>query len=321
MKNVPLRKIDIPAMLVLLGITLTWSTGPLFVRQFYREGLAVWDMNLFRYVMAVSLLWLTVVVKHYARRGGGETAMATGRLWRRALMPALPALGTQVFFSWSVYYLQPGLVGILHKQCVIWAVLFAMCFFADERSLLRSGRFWIGSLCGLAGVVGVVALREDVTWEGEWLGVLFIFIFSVCWGFYGVMIRRFTRHIDPVRGCTVVMTYMAAAILVLSLFLGEPHTFRQIPARLWCMLFLSSAIHLYLPYMGMYWVITHIGVTITNTTLLLTAFLTPLFSWLIFSEQLTVGQWGSGVILVFGAGLTMMTEQKIHEPELLIVPE
>ena len=61
-------------MLVLLGITIAWSTGPLFVRQFYREGLAVWDMNLFRYVMAVSLLWLTVVVKHYARRGGGETA-------------------------------------------------------------------------------------------------------------------------------------------------------------------------------------------------------------------------------------------------------
>ncbi|MCK5269871.1 MAG: hypothetical protein KAJ46_03765 [Sedimentisphaerales bacterium] len=30
-----------------------------------------------------------------------------------------------------------------------------MCFFADERSLLRSGRFWIGSLCGVILVFGV----------------------------------------------------------------------------------------------------------------------------------------------------------------------
>jgi len=306
------RKIDLPATLALLGITITWSTGPLFVHQFYLEKLSVWDQNLFRYVLVMFLIWPTVGLKALSRRDRSLPAL-NGRMWGRALIAALPAMGAQVFFAWSLYQLQPGLVGMLHKLCVICSAVLAMYFFRDERRLLGSGLFWGGAMGGILGAVGVFALNGEMTWQVQGLGFLFIVIFSVCWGFYGVGIRIFMRHIDPVRGCAMVMTYIMGCLLVLSLVWGEPLTFMHLSGRVWLLMILSAVLHLYLPHITLYWIISRLGVTIPNTVLLLTAFLTGLFSWWIFSERLSAWQWGSGMILIVGAALTLLAQQNLKE--------
>jgi|GEM_PF-2437074 len=309
--NLKLKYIDIKASLILLGIVISWATTPLFIHQFSREKITVWDQNFYRYMITVILLWITVWFRYFSRTNPDYQKL-TLPLWRKGLNPVLPAVGAQVFFAWSLYYLQPGLMAILHKQCVIWAAMFSMVYFHDERKLLGSWEFWIGLLCGLAGAVGVVFFGKDKL-QGQWQGVLLVMIFALCWSIYHICIKNYIRHIDSTRGCSIVMTFGLIPVALLAWILGKPCLFTQLPQKVLVLLFLSSVFNLYLPHVGIYWVIRRVGVTITQTALLGTAFVTAIFSWIIYSEKLSSMQWVSGLVLIFGAILVLTAQRYMQK--------
>jgi len=308
---------DIKGSAVLLGIILSWSTAPLFIHQFFREGITIWDQNFWRFAWLLLGLWLTVWLRF---RKTGFLHHFSGRLWLLGLIPALPNLGGQIFYPWSVYFAEPGMMSLLQKQYIIWAVLLGVLFHREERRLFRSGIFWIGLLGAVSGSLGVILFRQDVKLQTELLGILFVTIGAISWAGYGLGIRIITRTAGPLVSYTVVTTYTILGLLVLSFCLGKPLSLIHQTGRIHLLILVSTLFNLYLPHMGLYWVIQRMGVMVTQTSLLCTAFFTAIFSWLIFSEQLTAGQWCSGVILILGAGLTLFAQERLRtipEPELI----
>lgn len=308
---------DIKGSAVLLGIILSWGTAPLMVHQFFREGITVWDQNFWRFAWLLLGLWITVWLRF---RKKGFLPLFSCRLWLLGLIPALPNLGGQIFFPWSVYYAEPGMMSLLQKQYIIWAVLLGVLFHREERRLFRSGIFWIGLLGAVAGSVGVILFRQDGGFQARMLGILFVTIGAISWAGYGLGIRLITRTADPLVSYTVVTTYTILGLLVLSFCLGKPLSIVHQSGSIHLLLLVSTLFNLYLPHMGLYWVIQRIGVMVTQTALLCTAFCSAIFSWLIFSERLSAAQWLSGVILVLGAGLTLFAQERLHavpEPELV----
>jgi len=308
---------DIKGSAVLLGIILSWSTAPLFIHQFFREGITIWDQNFWRFAWLLLGLWLTVWLRF---RKTGFLHHFSGRLWLLGLIPALPNLGGQIFYPWSVYFAEPGMMSLLQKQYIIWAVLLGVLFHREERRLFRSGIFWIGLLGAVGGSVGVILFRQDGGFQARMLGILFVTIGAISWAGYGLGIRLITRTAGPLVSYTVVTTYTILGLLVLSFCLGKPLSIVHQSGSIHLLLLISTLFNLYLPHMGLYWVIHRMGVMVTQTALLCTAFCSAIFSWLIFSEQLTAGQWCSGVILILGAGLTLFAQERLHaapEPELV----
>jgi len=308
---------DIKGSAVLLGIILSWSTAPLFIHQFFREGITIWDQNFWRFAWLLVWLWLTVWLRF---RKKGFLPLFSGRLWLLGLISALPNLGGQIFYPWSVYFAEPGMMSLLQKQYIIWAVLLGVLFHREERRLFQNKIFWIGLFCAVSGSLGVILFQQKGGFHAQILGILFVTIGAISWAGYALGIRLITRSADPLVSYTVVTTYSIIGLLVLSFCLGKPLSLIHQTGRIHFLILVSTLFNLYLPHMGLYWVIQRMGVMVTQTALLGTAFFTAIFSWLIFSEQLTAGQWCSGVILVLGAGLTLFAQERLHavpEPELV----
>lgn len=306
------RKSEIPPSLVMLFVVLVWATTPLFLHQFYREGICVWDQNSWRYVFVVFLLWLTIWFK-YIRGSREKRKIFSLQNWLWAFIAALPCSVAQIFFVWSLKYLEPPLMGILNKQFVLWTALLGMLFFADERVLIKSGRFWLGFLGTISGAIGVVVFQPQARFHGELPGIIFVTIFGFAWSVYGVCLKRLTRRLDPLVAYGMVATYTAVIMWCFSLTLGRPADVLTQPAGIWLMLIASAVFNLFLPHIGIYWVIPRLGILATHTATLSTAFLTAFYSWLIFSQKLSGRQWICGIILIAGAALTMLARRGNRE--------
>ncbi|MCH9022414.1 MAG: DMT family transporter [Planctomycetes bacterium] len=307
------KAVDLSSALVLGGIVLSWSFGPLIVHQFMRAGVTVWDQNFYRYLVALAALWAAVKARD---RWGGESdrIKLTGRLWLMALVPTAASLGLQVTFAWSLYKLEPGMVGLLHKHYIIWAVCLAMIFFPKERVLLRQERFWRGFLCTLAGAIGVVLFKQGIGFEGNVFGIVLVVLFAICTAFFGIGIGYFVPHVTALHALAMVATYNTIGLGLLAFIFGDPgYVFTKAPSYIWWLIIFSGMINIGLSHLGFYWVVPRVGVTVSQTVLMGTAFLTPLLSWVFFSEEIGLWQWLSGGVLVYGAALTLGVERDVGE--------
>ncbi len=306
-------RIDWLGSLVLLLIVVSWSIGPQIVHYFYTVEVSVWDQNLFRYLLAALFIWLMVGWR-YRHESGSLARQLSWRTWVTALIPAVPALALQVSLAWSLYHIQPGLMGLLHKQYIFWAVLLTMMVFPDERRLLRSVRFWVGLVTIVGGAVGVTVFKTDAKMEGEAFGIFLVVVLAISTSVYGIVIRKFLAEVDALVYFAVVATYMVPCLGLLSALLGSPATTAQKGPLIWTLLVLSGLINIALSHLGYYWVIRRMGVTVTQMVLMNTAFVAAVISYFMFHEVLTLWQWISGGVLVYGAVMTLLAERDLHPP-------
>lgn len=304
------RRFDWPGSLVLLLIVVSWSIGPIILHYFYWVKVSIWDQNSFRCLIALVMIWL-IIAWRYRRSYGILARQLSRRTWLMALIPMVPALGLQITLSWSLYYIQPGLMSLLHKQYIIWAVVLTMFILPDERRLLRSLRFWAGLSAVIVGAVGVTAFKANARMEGEAFGIFLVVVLSLSTAFYGIGIRKFLSNIDTLVYYAVVSTYMVPFLWGLSILFGDPVATFQKGSLIWAIFVLSALFNIALPHLGYFWVIRHMGVTVTQTVLMGTAFVTAVMSYFAFQETLTLWQWISGFVLVFGAIVTLLSEREI----------
>ncbi len=303
------EKIDLPASIVLMGFVISWSSAQIFIYQILRNGVSVWDQNFYRYCCVMLMAWPMVIIKRRLR----QPVPLPKSLWLAALIPALPAAVAQSVSPLALKYMEPGMMTLLSKQYVVWAALFGMFFFRDERNLIHSWRFWTGATLALAGSVGVILFKPEVSFQAEIIGVLLVLIFAVSWSAYGVCIRRITSQAAPLTGYILVNTYVFISTAAIAFIWGRPVQIAEISSQSWLLIVISSIVNLFLPHMGLYWVISRIGSTLTQTVTLATAFITALMSWLFYDELLTPFQWLSGLILISGATLTLLSQQDLKK--------
>jgi drug/metabolite transporter (DMT)-like permease len=301
------HRIDGPGSAVLLLIVVSWSIGPQILHYFYHVGVSVWDQNFYRYLIAVFFVWL-IVGWRYRRSYRALAEQLSRRTWLVAWIPTLPALGIQITLSWSLYHIQPGLMGLLSKQYVIWAVVLAMFVFPDERRLLRSRWFWTGLSAVIVGAVGVTVFKTDAKMEGESFGIFLVMILAISQALYGIAIRKFLAEIDTLVYYAVVATYNIPCLWLLSVLFGSPAATFHKGWLIWMLIVLSALLNIALTHLGYYWVIRRMGITVSQTVLMGTAFGAALLSFLVFDERLTLWQWFSGAILVCGAIITLLLE-------------
>src|SRR4030042_7075728 len=143
-----IRKIDAAATLECIGALLCWSLGPIFVK--YLTGYVdSWTQNAVRYAVS-CLFWLPFLI-YSIKRKSFETAT-----WRRAIVPGAANVIMQSLYGAAFYYIGPAFLILLSNTSVIWVAGFSLIFFADERALSRSKRFWSGMGLSILGAGGVL---------------------------------------------------------------------------------------------------------------------------------------------------------------------
>lgn len=278
---------------------------PLFLRSFTGE-IDGWVANGVRYPFA-ALLWALPLL-YFMRKG-----KVNAQIWKLALIPSLVNAIAQMFWAWSPYFLEPGMLMFLGRSSIIFSILASFIIFPDERTLIRSRLFWLGLFACVVGFVGLNVLRGNLSSNVTLVGVTVILCHGIFVGFYGVSVRYFMRGTEAWVAFSVICMYTALAMFVVMLFLGDmPRLLDMTSGRLY-VLAISAVIGIAASHVAFYYAIEHLGVAISVSCGLIMPFLTAIGSYFIFGETFTLGQIGAGIVLLCGTGLLIRAQLNLGE--------
>ena len=299
----PRTGIDGRGTLALLGAMGCMIAVPLLLR-YLTVHVDVWWQNALRFSVAV-LFWLPFLIGR-ARRGQVDR-----RVWTLALIPLAGNLGQQILYAATVYYIQPALMSLLLKSSVVWIMVFSMALFPDERALARSPRLWLGLLLCAGGILGVTLFKEGLSTRGTLIGVAMALVSALCWGVYSVTARLAFRDIDSRLAFSVLSLYTTVVLLVLAFVFGDASAIARLSAPALGAIVGSAILGIALGHVFYYTAVKRIGGTISSLVGLAGPFLVLAVSYLAFGETLNARQWVSGLVLVVGAAVALLSQKHL----------
>jgi drug/metabolite transporter (DMT)-like permease len=279
---------------------LIWSTPSLFM-YYLNRYYDPWAQNFYRYL--VACLAIAPLLIYRARRGASPLE------WRAVttcLIPCVPNVVHQVTQVVALFYMGPGVYTIFTRASVIFTALLALAFFPEERRVIRQWKFQVGTTLGLIGAFGVVWFQPGRETEYMKLPGLFIaFTATFCWALYGVLIKRPSTQLGPIRSFGLVSLITSILLLPLTLAFGKIGAPLHAGAQVNLVLIISAVTCITLAHVLYYVAIREIGVALAQTLQLLCPALALGLSAWIYGERLTHAQLWSAAILLLGAFLAM----------------
>jgi drug/metabolite transporter (DMT)-like permease len=279
---------------------LIWSTPSLFM-YYLNRYYDPWAQNFYRYL--VACLAIAPLLIYRAHRGGSPLE------WRAVtmcLVPCLPNVVHQVTQVVALFYMGPGVYTIFTRASVIFTALLALTFFPEERRVIRQWQFQVGTLLGLIGAFGVIWFQPG--WETEHMklpGLFIAFTATFCWALYGVLIKRPSIQLGPIRSFGLVSLITSILLLPLTFAFGKISAPLHAGAQANVILIVSAVTCITLAHVLYYIAIREIGVALAQTLQLLCPALALGLSAWIYGERLTHAQIWSAATLLLGAFLAM----------------
>jgi drug/metabolite transporter (DMT)-like permease len=189
---------------------------------------------------------------------------------------------------------------------------FSLIAFRDERPLVRSVRFWLGLGLSLAGLVGVIAAKDDFAATGTLTGIVIALVQAFTWGVYTLSVRIVFRGIDPRTSFAVMSLYAAFGLSVCAFLFGEPAHALTLDLRTWIVIVISAVTAIALGHVFYYTAITRIGATIPMLVILAQPFVVLSISSVVFQERMNSAQLLFGGLLLAGSGLSVWAQQHLR---------
>src|SRR6266850_3859052 len=279
---------------------LIWSTPSLFM-YYLNRYYDPWAQNFYRYF--VACLAIAPLLIYRARRGA---RWLDRRAVTMCLIPCLPNVVHQVTQVIALFYMGPGVYTIFARASVIFTALLALAFFPEERRVIRQWQFQVGTLLGLIGAFGVIWFQPGRETEHMKLPGLFIaFTATFCWALYGVLIKRPSMQLGPIRSFGLVSLITSILLLPLTFAFGNITAPLHAGTQVNLVLIVSAVTCITLAHVLYYIAIREIGVALAQTLQLLCPALALGLSAWIYGERLTQAQLWSAAILLVGAFLAM----------------
>jgi drug/metabolite transporter (DMT)-like permease len=283
-----------------------WSLPSLF--QFYlNRYYDPWAQNFYRY--AVACIAIAPFVWYGMRRGAPRIDRGAALL---CIVPCLPNVVHQITQVVALFYMGPGVYAIFIRSSVIFTALLALAFFPEERSVIRQWQFQVGTALGLIGAFGVIWFQAN----GEqrhiaWPGLVIAFTASLCWALYGILVKRPSARLGPIRSFGLISVITSLLLLPLTFAFGKIATPIQVGWDVNVILIISAVSCITLAHVLYYVAIHEIGVALAQTLQLLSPLGAMGLSAVIFHERMGQAQWISAVILLIGAFLAMKTKPAV----------
>ena len=292
------------ATLALIATVIIWSTPNLF--QYYLNGyFDVWTQNAYRYLAG----FLAILPFSLFRASQHEKVIPL-RVKLKCLLPVAPNVVHQITQTLAVVYLLPGMYSVISRFSVIIIAVFAIILFADERWLLRSRLFQFSLLMGLSGTIGVVAFRKSFSIQMETIGLIYAFIGLVTWALYAVSIKKCAASIPASASFSIISLATSSCMIVLAGLFGDLSAPFHAPLMANIALFGSGVLCIGFGHVLFITSIQQLGTTLAQSVQLLCPLGAVLLSAWIFKEQLTIGQYVSGFVLLFGALLALLANRR-----------
>lgn len=305
MNTAKIRKLDITATFACLGTLSFWAFGPIFIK--YLAGyIDSWTQNLLRYSVG-CLFWLPFLLFAIKRK------RIESKIWRKALLPAVPNIVMQCFWAGGFYYIGPAFMVLLTKTSIIWVTVFSFILFAEERALGRSKRFWLGLALSIIGVVGVTYFKEDFAAAKTLTGIIIALATAFAWAIYTVSVKVAFKDTDSHHSFAVISIYTVVGLGIFALLFGNVGECAAMGARQWACVVISGVTAISLGHVLYYVAIKRIGATIPALVILSQPFLVLAVSNILFEESLNALQLLFGVVLLIGSAFAIWAQQHLRQ--------
>lgn len=296
---------------LILFTLLSWASIPLFLRQISGEvdkggwGIDPFAANAWRYGISAAF-WLPFLF--VARKRGN----LPNRLFALAAVPVLFNIVGQSFFAWGPRLLDPGFFTFVFRVQVVFVTLGAYLLFPEERSALRSGKYWLGMAAVVGGSVGLVMLADRQLGNISTLGVVVALAAGVLFAGYGLAVRYFVSGFPPIIAFGVICQFTALGVIALGFASGPAKmgAVLSFTSWQWFTLVASAFIGIAISHVTYYASLKRLGVSVSIGIIQLQPVLTAAGSMLIFNEVLNLPQWTAGLIGVGGAVLMLWAGKK-----------
>src|SRR5947199_1499869 len=286
------------------GTVFIWSVPSLFMfylNRYYDP----WAQNFYRY--SVACIAIAPLLFYQIHRGRQRIDMHAVKL---CLLPCLPNVVHQVTQVMALFYIGPCVYTIFTRASVIFTALLALAFFPEERFVIRQWRFQLGTLLGLVGAFGVIWFQANAqprTPSGHIAlpGLFIAFTATFCWALYGVLIKRPSAELGPIRSFGLISFITSTLLFPLTLAFGRIDTPIHAGAQANLILIISAVTCITLAHVLYYVAIHEIGVALSQALQLLCPATAMALSAWIFRERLSHAQLWSAAVLLLGAFLAM----------------
>jgi drug/metabolite transporter (DMT)-like permease len=251
------------------------------------------------------LFWLPFLIFSIRRKSFDNAT------WRRAIVPALANVIMQSLYAAAFYYIGPAFMILLAKTSIIWVAGFSLIFFAEERALARSKRFWLGLVLSILGAVGVLYFRKDFAAVGTITGVVITLCQAFMWAVYTVSVRIAFRETDSRSGFSVISIYTLAGLFVFAMLFGRMGDCVKLGIGQWTAIVISGVVSIALAHVLYYAAMRRIGATIPALVILAQPFIVLTVSYIVYGELLNTFQIFFGVVLLAGSALAVWAQQQL----------
>lgn len=277
--------------------------GPLIIR-YIAPYTDFWTQNFLRYVVACLTMLPFVLLS-------SEKNLFKKDLWRKTIIIAFINIFMQCCWGAAFYYINPAFVTLLSKSSVLWTVMIALIFFADERPLIKSPVFWVSFFIVIVGLAGVMVAKDNFTTSASIIGIALTLGFAFSWSIYTIAIKVLLKNEDSTTSFLVVSMYTTIGLGILAYSFGKPIESISFSTKTWFLLILSSLTSITASHITFYASIKRIGSSIPTLVVLAQPFLVLMVSRVLFNEHLNAMQWFFGILLIAGAALAIKAQEHL----------
>jgi len=292
-------------VIFLICAAFAWSWPAVMIR-ILKADFDIFTQSFFRYIGASVFLFAVGLI--FTRKRMIHAAIN----FKILLIPSIIMAIHQVFFTAGVCMTSAVVSSLVGRLNAIVIPFLSFIFYADERQIVKSKSFILGSLLALVGVSGVILGRGDLD-AGEFnYGFLFVMIGTVAWSIYAVYIKKIIRSIDPLAIISYVSLFAIAIFLPLTLKFGDISSINEVSAGTKFLLFGSGILGIGVGNVFYYHGVKHVGTSISSIFFLLLPFSVGILAFIILGETLTITQIIFGFISIGGCWIVTALSKPKH---------
>jgi drug/metabolite transporter (DMT)-like permease len=277
----------------LLGAAFAWSWPNVMIR-ILKADFDIFTQSFYRYIGASVFLFTIGFI--FKRKKMIHAAVNLKIL----LIPSLIMTVHQVFYTTGVFMTSAVVSSLIGRLNAVIIPALSLAFYLDERQVVKSKGFILGSLVAFVGVAGVILGKGQNVEGGFNIGIAFVLLGTLSWSVYAVYIKKVIRLIDPLAIISYVSLISVVLFLPLVLKFGDIKSIVNVPLKTNLLLFGSGILGVGVGNFFYYYAVKYVGTSISSIFFLLLPFSIGILGFFILGETLTIIQLVSGLFSIVG---------------------
>ncbi|MDD5822402.1 MAG: EamA family transporter, partial [Prevotella sp.] len=186
-----------------------YGTNPLGTLQLYADGMNPSSVLVYRYAFATLMFLIWMVAKRES------LTISLGTAIRLAILGTLMSMSSATLYL-SFRYMDAGVASTILFSYPIMVAVLMVVFYHEHMT-------WSTTLCILMAVSGIALLyhgKGGVTLST--VGVTLVILSSLLYAFYIIGVNQTHTKLSPVKFTFWIVFFGLLALLVYTLFIGEP---------------------------------------------------------------------------------------------------